>query len=196
MNRYRNGRFKSKRDAELQRTAILYATTMIFSTVMLFMQPWTATYQSLAPQQVQAYNGEICGLTSVICEGEETELEKRIQKAIAEIPHQSSTTEKWIRYIYEYADKVGGDADRASHLIYCESMFYCEQSKIVKGDKREESFCLGQLHAPSHPHMTWDQLNDPYFNIRYVIENEGKDRWFGYNENTDSCASGVAEYWK
>jgi hypothetical protein len=192
MNRYRNGRFKSKKDARLQKKLMLYTTMSLLTMALIFgfaLQPWTMTYQNVYAEETQKeVTEEITAPAS--------ELDARISQAIADIPHQSSTTEEWIRYTYEYADEVGGDADRASHLIYCESMWYCGQSKIVKGDKREESFCLGQLHAPSHPHITWEQLNDPYYNIRYVIDNAGKDRWFGYNEKTDSCASGVAEYWK
>jgi len=165
-------------------------TFILVTAFSIALHPWSGTFQRLDIETKTANAQEVQEVPAP------SELELRIQKAIAEIPHTSSTTEKWVRYVYEYADEVGGNADRASHLIWCESMYVCGQSGIVKNGKREASFCLGQLHSPSHPHISWEELNDPYYNIRYVIDNAGKDKWWGYNENTDSCASGVDEYWK
>ena len=176
-------------------------TTMTLMTIALILgfalQPWTGTYQNV--QQVYAdYEGttDLCGLASVECEGEVTELEQRIQKAIQDIPHDTVETENRIRYLYEYADGKDVNPDDVAKTIYCESMWSCTQSNIVKNGVREPSFCLSQIHAPSHPEMSMEQLQDPYFNIRYIVDNYYNDRWFGFNRESDSCSSGVPEYWK
>lgn len=196
MKRYKNGRFKSKRDYEIEcktRNYTLMITFLIVTAFSIALHPWTGTYTNITDTKT-------ANAQEIVQEEEPASTESvysnKVQQAINEIPHTSSTTEKWIKYLYEYAEEVGGDAERASHLIYCESMWFCSQSNIVKNGVREPSHCLGQIHSPSHPHISWEELNDPYYNIRYVIDNAGKDTWFGYNENTDSCNSGVPEYWK
>jgi hypothetical protein len=195
MKRYRNGRFKSKRDYEIECKTRNYTIMITFLTTLVFsiaFHPWTGTYQSLNIDTKTANAQEI--QDEIEPASTEPVYTDKVQQAINEIPHTSSTTEAWIAYIYEYADKQGKNGDRASHVIWCETQFMCTQSNIVKNGVREASYCLGQLHAPSHPELTWEQLNDPYFNIRYVID--VPDKWFAYNESTDSCTNGVLEYWK
>lgn len=194
MYRHKNGTFKSKKFYQAQKR--LQAT--VFLTIMALALMFGFAVQYGEPieyvRHVEAYEPTLdpCGLSVVVCEGE---TDAKVQKAIDEIPHQSSTTEKWIAYLYTEAEKAGVDQDPIAHAIYCESMWYCQQSNIVKNGVREPSYCIGQIHAPSHPDMTYDQLNDPYHNIDYMLAHFENDVWYGYSKRTDTCNSGVPEYW-
>lgn len=193
MYRHKNGRFRSKEHYRAEHNAkmTVFLTIMSLSLAVGFAaQPSTVEYV----RHVEAYEPatDPCGLAVVQCEGE---TDARVQKAIDEIPHQSSTTEKWIAYLYTEAEKAGVDPDPIAHAIYCESMWYCQQSNIVRNGVREPSYCIAQIHAPSHPDMTYEQLNDPYHNIDYMLAHFENDVWYGYDKRTDTCASGVPEYW-
>jgi hypothetical protein len=191
--RRRNGRYISKKEAraiQLFPLRLTIVATTIISVLCFAAYPDTVTWT----RQVEARESmtDLCGLDTVVCDGE---VSAKAQKAIDEIPHTSSTTEDWITYLYTEADKHNVDADKIAHAIYCESMWVCAQSNIVKNGKREPSYCIGQLHAPSHPDMSYDELNDPYHNIDYMIHNFEFDTWYGYDKKNDTCASGVPEYW-
>lgn len=194
MHRYRNGRFKSKRFVELERKVRLYTTMVTLTMALIFgfaLQPWTATYHNTLETKI------------VKAQEEEIETERiqpvysdRVQRAIEMIPHETEETERRIQYLYEYAEGKEVNPDTVAKTIYCESMWHCVQSAVVKDGVREESYCLAQIHAPSHPEITWDELQDPYFNIRYIVDNFYNDVWYGYDRDTDTCSSGVPEYWK
>lgn len=198
MKRYKNGRYKSKRDYEIECKTRNYTIMFIFTTALLLgvnLQPWTATYYN--PLYYTANAQEI------VQEEEPASTEPvapvysdKVQQAIDEIPHETEETERRISYLYDYAEGKNVDPDLVARTIYCESMWNCVQSGIVKNGKQEESYCLAQIHAPSHPELTMEQLQDPYFNIRYIVDNFYNDVWYGYDRKTDTCSSGVPEYWK
>lgn len=207
MNRYSNGRFKSKKDYELELKTKLYTIMTLTMLALIFgfaLQPWSMTYHNV--QEVHA-DYDPCGLTAVICEGEDTELEKRIQKAIQEIPHESVETENRIRYIYEQSEKEGVDGDVMAHIAWCESQFLNVQSNCIYdftderigiyAGEQEKSYGIFMFSTPHHP-MTQAQAYDTYFSTDRAISfvNNGDFIWHGYNPRTDSCTNTVKEYWK
>ena len=209
MKRYKNGRYKSKRTYQLEQNIRLSVVGFVLLTALCTgfgIQSDTITWEKVYADTSNFKSlTDICGLNNVTCDDvDETlqydqkpisELEKRIQQAIHDIPHETVETENRIRYLYEYAEGKDVNPDTVAKTIYCESMWVCTQSGIVKNGVQEPSYCIGQLHAPSHPEMTMEQLNDPYFNIRYMVDNFYNDVWYGYDRDTDTCASGVPEYW-
>lgn len=135
---------------------------------------------------------DVCGLETVVCEGEKT----KVELAIEQIPHEHQETENRITYLYEQAPLYNIDPDMVAHSIYCESMFYNTQSGYVYPDGvREDSWGLAQINLPSHPHITREQALDPYFSIDWKLENWGEVVWYGYDRDTDTCTNNVPEYW-
>lgn len=115
--------------------------------------------------------------------------------AVRMIPHKYQETENRIRYLYSYAEERGVDAEPIAKTIWCESGWKCVQSTIVKNGVQEQSYCLAQIHAPSHPELSMEQLNDPYFNLEYIVDHYEIDTWYGYDRDIDECTNGVSEYW-
>ena len=217
MNRHRNGRFKSKRQSQLEQArkkeylSVVTKTTMTGIVIALILgfalQPWTGTYQNVVQEAHAQEPTDLCGLNVVVCEGEDTELEQKIQKAIQEIPHESPETENRIRYIYEQSAKEGVDGDVMAHIAFCESGFRNIQSKCIYNftDERigiyageqEKSYGIFMFSTPHHP-MTQAQAYDPYFSTDRAISfvKNGQYIWHGYSPENDSCTNTVKEYWK
>lgn len=214
MKRYKNGRYKSKRDYEIEcktRNYTLMITFLIVTVFSIAFHPWTGTYHNIIETN-------IVNAQEIVQEDEEpastepvstpsTVYSDKVQQAIDMIPHTSSTTEKWIEYIYTQSEKEGVDGDIMAHIAYCESHFYNIQSNciydftdarigIYEGEQ-EKSYGIYMFSTPHHP-ITVAQALDPYFSIDRAISfvKEGKFIWYGYDPETDDCRSGVAPYWK
>jgi sarcosine oxidase delta subunit len=170
------------------------------------LQPWTATYQNLSHlNDVQTVHAQEIETTST--EPATSAYSAQVQQAINEIPHTSSTTEKWIAYIYTQSEKEGVDGDVMAHIAYCESQFHNIQSKCIYdftderigiyAGEQEKSYGIYMFSTPHHP-MTQAQAYDPYFSTDRAISfvKNGDFIWHGYDPKSDSCRSGVKEYWK
>ena len=165
------------------------------------------TAQAVETVETVVPDWDPCGLHAVVCENEQP-VENAI-KAVSDALGREVTdeTKKRIKYLHEKATEKGVSFDKLMHVAWCESMFYSQQSQltydftdaslgIYKG-QQERSFGIFQLSVPHH-NITPEQALDAYFSIDYAIEivkSTGFRAWYGYAENTDTCASGVAEYW-
>lgn len=143
-----------------------------------------------------------CELHSVVCEDE-----KNYDDKVKEIPHNSPITSDRIRLAYKKADEAGINGDVLLHVAWCESGLLNVQSAlhytfsdasrgIVKGDQ-ERSYGWYMVHTPDHD-VTADQALNVEWAIGWAIDQikDGNYPWYGYSEETDTCASGVDEYWK
>ena len=125
-------------------------------------------------------------------------LPTKVEQALSDIPHESSTTDDVIRYLYKRADEAGLDGDAIAHTIYCESMYYNTQSSIVRNGVREPSYGIAQIHLPSHTDVTVEEAMNPYFAVDFIINHWNateKGIWHGYDRASDSCTNTINEYW-
>lgn len=150
----------------------------------------TTPHVEAAATSTAPYETDICGLYAVICEDEES-----VTKALTDIPHESETTSKVIRYLYEEAPKRGINPDTVAHTIYCESMFYNIQSGHIRKDgTRENSWGIAQIFLDAH-NVTKQQATDSIFAIDWMLENWHTAKWYGYDRATDTCTNSIKEYW-
>jgi sarcosine oxidase delta subunit len=208
MKRHRNGRIKSKRDYEIEcktRNYTLMITFLIVAFFSITFTPWTGTYHNIDIDTKTANAQEI------VQEEEPASTEPvytdKVQQAINEIPHTSSTTEKWISYIYEQSEKEGVDGDTMLHIAWCESQFRNIQSNCIYdftdakigiyAGEQEKSYGIFMFSTPHHP-MTVQQALDPYYSTDRAISfvKNGDFIWWGYSPKNDNCLSGVKPYWK
>lgn len=82
---------------------------------------------------------------------------------------------------------TGTKAYQMERTLECESHFNNIQSYIITDGVREPSFGIAQIHQPSHPQVTMEQALDPEFAVKFMSDNWGKVKWFGYIKETDSC---------
>lgn len=115
---------------------------------------------------------------------------ERATNAISKaIRHEvTDETKKRVQYLYEQAAKKNVPFDDAVKTIWCESGWECRQSGIWKNGKQEKSYCLAQIHAPSHPNITNAQLWDAYYNIDFMVNNWDTETWYGYDRMTGYCS--------
>jgi len=79
--------------------------------------------------------------------------------------------------VERYALKYNVSASQMKAVITCESGWNPTiQSLHTNKGGREQSFGLAQIHAPSHPHVTYEQATDPEFSIQFMAKafSEGK----------------------
>lgn len=89
------------------------------------------------------------------------------------------------RLIAKYA--TGTKATIMKKTIYCESGYKNIQSNVVKKGIRENSWGVSQIHLGYHPQVSLEQALDPEFSIKFMSDNYGKVKWYGYVAKTDSC---------
>lgn len=82
---------------------------------------------------------------------------------------------------------TGTKAYQMKRTIYCECQNRNIQSNIVKNGIRENSWGLSQIHIPSHPQVSIEQALDPEFAIKFMSDNWGKVKWYGYITEKDAC---------
>lgn len=82
---------------------------------------------------------------------------------------------------------TGYKAYAMKRTLWCESGFENVQSRIVKNGVREPSFGVAQIHEPSHPTITREQALDPEFAIKFMSDNWGKVKWYGWDSVNDKC---------
>ena len=87
--------------------------------------------------------------------------------------------------ILEYA--TGTKAYEMKRTIECESGYKNIQSYIVKDNKREDSWGLVQINLPNHREITKQQALNPNFAIKWMSDNWGKVKWYGWIKKTDTC---------
>lgn len=212
---YRNykGQYQTKKQYEDRILRRFYTyLTLLGVMIVVGIIAETNTVEYIAPhaeahQDVVVPDWNLCDLHTVICEQEEP-VQKAIQAVSEALGHDvTDETKKRINYLYERATAHSVSFDRLMHVAWCESMFYSKQSQltydftdarlgIYKG-QQERSFGIFQLSVPHH-NITPEQAMDGKFSIDYAIEivkSTGFRAWYGYSEDTDTCASGVAEYW-
>lgn len=144
-----------------------------------------------------------CTLRDVVCEGEET----KVEKAIREIPHESPITTDRIRYIYQRADEEGVDGDVIAHIAWCETQFMNVQSYIkysfsdpkygIYAGEREKSYGIFQISVPHH-NVSVEQALDAKYSTDWAIDQvkNGNYVWYAYDHKTDACTHKLGEYWK
>ena len=93
--------------------------------------------------------------------------------------------EKIIRLVDTYA--TGTKAYEMKKTIYCESGYKNIQSNIVKNGVREDSWGVAQINLYYHPQVTKEQAMNEEFAVKWMSDNWGKVKWYGYIRNTDSC---------
>jgi len=70
-----------------------------------------------------------------------------------------------------YAEMYNVSADQMKAVITCESNWNPTiQSLHTNSGGREQSFGLAQIHAPSHPDVTYEQATDPEFAINFMAD--------------------------
>lgn len=197
MKRHRNGRIKSKRDYEIECKTRNYTLMITFFTTLVFsiaFHPWTGTYQSLNIETKTANAQEI--QEEIEPASIEPVYSDKVQQAINEIPHTSSTTEAWIAYLYTEAPKHDVDPDEVARTIWCESSWYNIQSGyIYPNGSREDSWGVLQVNLPSHKNITREQALDPYFSIDWALDNWEGEKWYGLSRSSQKCTNGVKMYW-
>lgn len=82
---------------------------------------------------------------------------------------------------------TGYKAYGMKRTLWCESGFWNIQSRVVKNGVRESSWGISQIHEPSHPHITREQALDPEFSIKFMSDNWGKVKWYGWDSVNDKC---------
>lgn len=93
--------------------------------------------------------------------------------------------EKINRLVDSYA--TGTKNYEMKRTIFCESGYKNIQSNVVKNGVREDSWGVVQIHLPSHPQITREQALDIEFSVKFMSDNWGKVKWYGWIEKTDSC---------
>jgi hypothetical protein len=93
--------------------------------------------------------------------------------------------EKIIRLVDFYA--TGTKAYEMKKTIYCESGYKNIQSNIVKNGVREDSWGVAQINLYYHPQVTKEQAMNEEFAVKWMSDNWGEVKWYGYIRATDSC---------
>jgi len=113
------------------------------------------------------------------------------QVCLAEVPTYErlqirplSEYEQLTHFLYE---QVGYDYNKyilIKKVIQNESSWNPSvQSYIIRNGERELSFGLAQIHAPSHPDITIEEMLNPYFSIRFIVKEFDKgnaNKWTAY----------------
>lgn len=196
---YRNykGQYQTKKQHE-ERILRRFYTYVALLCVMIVVGIIAGTnpVEYIAPhaeahEDVVVPDWDICDLHTVICEQEEP-VQEAIHAVSEALGHDvTDETKKRINYLYERATDAGVPFEDAVRTIWCESQWMCVQSAVVKNGVREPSFCLSQIHAPSHPDITDAQLWDPYFNIDFLVENWANTKWYGMDRDSKTCTNGL-----
>lgn len=224
--RYRDGRFRSRKEVKIKRQFIALMTLMLAPIIACNVMYWFG-YEVQVTATEQAH--EIT--QTVLAYEEEAELEEPLSSenypSIEIIEYDPSTaaadtlsrglgsmfgdpnyevtqeTRNRIAYIFKQAEKLNIAPLPVVYTIYCESLFYNVQSNVVdSAGNREDSWGLAQLHLPSHKHVTRDQALNPYWAIDWMLENWNSDlaragkMWFGYDRETATCTNGLPAYWQ
>ena len=177
-----NGQFRSQKNSD--------RLLAFHTSIVLFILCIPLSVAINIPQSVTTYEAPHIEVRHV-----DAQEPSKVEKALRDIPHTSSTTDKVIRYLYEQADKHGIDGDQMAHTIYCESMFYSIQSGVVRNGVREPSYGLAQIHLPSHKNITKAQAMDPYFAVDFMVKTWDTTKWYGYDREKDQCNNTIKEYW-
>jgi len=93
--------------------------------------------------------------------------------------------EKINRLIDSYA--TGTKAYEMKKTIYCESGYQNIQSNVVKNGVREDSWGIAQINLYYHPQVTKEQAMNEEFAVKWMSDNWGKVKWYGYIRATDGC---------
>ena len=193
--RYKNGQYKSKRVAQLERNVRLFIGFVPISFALLVgfcIQPYKITIERPVVQAQEIQQEEI------ISEPEEDDISNDAISALSSGLGREVTeeTKNRVKFLFEKAEEYGIDPLPVMHTIWCESMFYNIQSGVVKNGIQEPSYGLLQIHLPSHKSVTKEQALDPYFSIEWAMQNWEGTAWYGYNRDTDSCTNGFVKYLK
>lgn len=97
------------------------------------------------------------------------------------------TKDELVQKVYQYAKISGVKSQTMINVIDCEDTTWTanQQSNIVRGKEREESYGLAQINLPSHPDISYDQAVDPDFAISYMADqlSKGKgNQWSCYRK--------------
>lgn len=87
--------------------------------------------------------------------------------------------------IAKYA--TGTKAYQMKKTLYCEAGYKNIQSNIIKDGVREDSWGISQIWLPAHKQVNKEQALDPEFAVKFMSDNWGKVKWYGYIAKTDSC---------
>lgn len=71
--------------------------------------------------------------------------------------------------------------------VYCESGYKNIQSNIIKNGIREDSWGIAQINLYWNPQISKEQALNPEFAIKFMSDNWGKVKWFGYDRKNDTC---------
>lgn len=218
-NRTRKGHFKSKRqiekDINRQITALALVLLSSFCLILVAVADTTTSdpaptfeeqliqdireenKRTTPPTENEMHRKELCDLIAVVCPEEEPVIDA--VRAISDALGKEVTKETHKRVAYLYAQSVAHDVpfNDAVKTVYCESMWYSQQSSVWSEHGQEPSFGLAQIHIPSHPHITKDMAMDAYFAIDFLVEHwhtpqaKADSMWYGYSRQTGACTNGL-----
>lgn len=89
------------------------------------------------------------------------------------------TKEQLIDKVHKYSKIYKVNPNLLINVINCENRDWDTklQSRIINSKgKREDSWGLAQIHKPSHPQLTHEQITDPDFAISFMAENISKGK--------------------
>ena len=191
-----NGQFRSKKNSD--------RLLAFHTSIVLFILCIPLSVAINIPQSVTTYQAPHIEVRHV-----DAQEPTKVEKALRDIPHTSSTTDKVLRYLYEQAEAHGIDGDQMAHTIWCETGFYNFQSDntydftdtkrgIYEG-QQELSFGIFQIHLPDHPEIKKETASNSFVAIEWAIKNWNVTKnviWYAYDREKDQCNNKTKEYWK
>lgn len=83
---------------------------------------------------------------------------------------------------------TGTKAIEMKKTIYCESHYYNVQSNVInRYGQREDSWGIAQINLYWNPSVSLTNALDPEFAIKWMSDNWGHTKWYGWNRESDSC---------
>jgi hypothetical protein len=202
MKRYRNGRYKSKRDYEIEcktRNYTIMITFLIVTAFSIAFHPWTGTYHNIHIDTKTANAQEIVQeeIEPASTEPVTPVYSDKVQRAIDAISNAqgkevTDETKKRGQYLYDKSVENNVPFFDAVKTIHCESGWIAQKSHLP-----EDSFGLCQIHLPSHKNISQEQAMDAYFSIDFLIDNWYTEQsvkgstWYGYSRSSGKCRNGV-----
>lgn len=196
MKRHTNGRYKSKRDYEIEiktRNYTLMITFIIVTAFSIAFHPWTGTYQSINIETKTANAQEVeepASTEPVEPSSEVTQAIEALNNAIGR--EVTDETKKRVQYLYDRSVEKEVPFFDAVKTIYCESGWIAQKSHLP-----EESYGIAQIHVPSHKGVTIEQAIDAYFSIDFMVNHWHTPQavkgsmWYAYSRTTGKCTNGV-----
>lgn len=100
-------------------------------------------------------------------------------RVLNDVPVKEYTKAELLDKVYYYAQQYNVNPKTMVSVMNCENKEWDTnlQSRIInKKGIREDSWGLVQIHKPSHPTLTHEQITNPDFSINFLAENLSKGK--------------------